>query len=208
MKWIPGKIHRFTPLSTPNHCSRVLIIVSTGVLSFGSFSPNSLSSLSWRVGFVELGCSKMKSPCSLGSIPLAWLHLRSFRAYEDRSSLWIKRSGGFIEVWITLDVDWNVSGEQVQSGKALAHTRHSSPSLGGQMHSGLALAQLWHLSSPVIFIVYTLVPYHSQQIKTPWGSVAIRKYTLLPHKRHFHFGTLDLHLSSRMLPSLNRMLPI
>ena len=93
----------------------------------------------------------MKSPCSLVSIPHARLHLRSWRAYEDRSSLWVKRSGGFIDVWITLDaVDRVGFGEQVQSGLALAQVWHSS-SVGLQVHSGLALAQVWHLSSPVIF---------------------------------------------------------
>ena len=127
----------------------ILMLGSTGVLSFGSLSPNSLSSLSWRIGLEVLWWSKMKSPCSLGSIPHARLHLRSWRAYKDRSSLWVKRSGGFIDVWITLDaVDWG-AGEQVLSGLALAQVWHSS-SVGGQVHSGFALAQVWHLSSPVI----------------------------------------------------------
>ena len=51
------------------------MIVSTWVLPFGSLSPSSLSSLSWRVG-LEV---KQKSPCSLGSIPHAQLHLDNRR---------------------------------------------------------------------------------------------------------------------------------
>ena len=60
-----------------------------------------------------------------------------------------------MEVWIILDaLDWFV-GEQVQSGLALAQVWHLSSAVivGEQVQSGLALAQVWHLSSPVILIV-------------------------------------------------------
>jgi hypothetical protein len=73
-----------------------------------------------------------------------------------------------MDVWITLDaVDW--FGEQVQSGLALAQVWHLSSSEGEQVHSGLALAQVWHLSSPVILIVWARLWYRVtvRQIKTP-----------------------------------------
>ena len=63
-----------------------------------------------------------------------------------------------MDVWITLDaVDW--FGEQVQSGLALAQVWHLSSSEGEQVHSGLALAQVWHLSSSVILIVWARLWY-------------------------------------------------
>ena len=95
----------------------ILMIGSTGVLSFGSLSPSSLSSLSWRVGLEVLWWNK--SPL------VAWVLYHTLNSiFVEGWSLWVKRSGGSLDVWITLDTfDWGV-GEEVQSGLALAQLWH------------------------------------------------------------------------------------
>ena len=115
----------------------ILMLGSTGVLSFGSLSPSSLSSLSWRVGLEVLWWNK--SPL------VAWVLYHTLNSiFIEGWSLWVKRSGGSLDVWITLDTfDWGGRRgairfsfgttlalfsveEQVQSRFATASPRQSS----------------------------------------------------------------------------------